>query len=125
VPLLFDSHAVLWWLYGDSRVPARVRDAADAPGGAVCFSPVTGYELLHKQHLGKLKGVPPELEERLRGFGFRMLPLSFAHAWAAARLPLHHRDPWDRLLIAQAMAEGCAIVSANRVFARYRVPVLW
>lgn len=123
--LLFDSHAILWWLMGEARVPRAVHDAVQAAGAQKFFSPVTGYELLHKQQLGKLGGVPADLEGTLRAAGFALVPLTFAHAWNAALLPLHHRDPWDRLLIAQAQLEGLAIVSADGVFARYGVQVVW
>lgn len=123
--LLFDSHAVLWWLQDDRRISSTVRDAVADQAHTPFFSPVTAYELLQKQRAGKLRGVPDGMHDLLVGDGFAPLPLTFAHAAAAAELPMHHRDPWDRLLIAQAEVEGLTIVSADKVFRRYGVKVIW
>lgn len=122
--LLLDSHTLLWWLNDDPRLSAAARAAIRPKIVPVWVSAVTGYELRLKQRLGKLHGVPDDLAATLDRQGFAPLPVSLAHAGLAAALPLVHRDPWDRLLIAQARLEGLSLVSADPVFAAYGVEVV-
>ena len=84
---------------------------------------VTLWEITIKQAAGKLAG-PPDLAERVRDMGFRELPVSHAHAIAARRLPVHHRDPFDRMLIAQARTDGLTLVTRDAEIQRYDVDVL-
>lgn len=121
--LLFDSHAVLWWTTLDERIPARVRSALDA-GAMGTVSAVSIWELEIKKALGKL-AIEADLSERIVASGFRPLPITFEHGVAAANLPLHHRDPFDRMLVAQARLEGLTLVTGDARLRRYDVAVLW
>ena len=120
--LLVDTHVVLWWLTGDDQLSDDVASRlSDEP--EVHLSAATVWEIAVKQALGKLDG-PGDLPERLSDLGFRVLPMTAAHAVEAARLPSIHRDPFDRMLIAQARLEGLVLVSADARIARYDVQTL-
>jgi len=117
---LLDSDAVLRWALGgpfDRKVRSRV-----ARSGAV-VSAVSAYELTQKHLAGKVK-LPAAITELIHEYAFGALPLKVAHADLAARLPRHHRDPFDRLLIAQAQIEGLTIVSRDGAFDAYDVEVV-
>ena len=120
--LLLDTHIALWGITGDPTLGDefldRLRDDPD-----IYLSPVTLWEITIKQATGKLGG-PPDLAERVRDVGFRELPISYAHAIAAVRLPRHHRDPFDRMLIAQAQTDGLTLVTRDADIRRYDVDVL-
>lgn len=120
--LLLDTHIVLWGITGDSTLGDefldRLRHDPD-----IFLSPVTLWEITIKQMAGKLDG-PPELAERVRDMGFRELPVTHAHAIAAGRLPVHHRDPFDRMLVAQATVEGLTLVTRDADIQRYDVEFL-
>jgi len=88
-------------------------------------SAVVGYEIAYKQKFGRLRPLPGILPDRLRREGMEILPVSMDHALAAAALPGPHRDPWDRIMMAQAAAEQCQVVTVDAVFSDYGVPVLW
>ena len=122
-PLLLDSHALLWFLEGESRrIRATLRRRIE--GAQVLVSVASLWEIAIKVGIGKLEA-PDDLPERVEKLGFELLPVSAEHAWRVRRLPLHHRDPFDRLLIAQAQSERLAIVSADSAFEAYGVPVVW
>lgn len=122
--LLLDTHVLLWWLFGLPRLGDTARTAIVSPGNDVHVSSVTGYEIRFKKALGKLDA-PDDLRERLATDGFRDLPLTMAHAADAGDLPVHHRDPFDRMLVAQARAEGLTLVTSDRQLSAYDVPVLY
>jgi PIN domain nuclease of toxin-antitoxin system len=82
-------------------------------------------EIAYKQRLGRLPAVPESLPRRLERDGIEAMPVSLGHALAAAALPGPHRDPWDRIMMAQALAEHCHVVTGDKVFADYDVPVVW
>lgn len=126
--LLLDTHALLWWLAGDDRLPVLVREAIADDANEVLVSAVSAYEIVFKHRLGRLDDVDalisafePSLLER----GLRPLPISVAHAVRAGTLALSHRDPFDSLLIAQALVEGLALVSNERLFDTFGVSRLW
>lgn len=124
--LLLDSHTLIWWLIDAPSLSGRAREAIANRANAVWVSAVSAYELIHKHRLGKLR--PPltdELLPMIRRAGLQLLAISFEHALAAAKLPGPHRDPWDRLLMAQARLEQLTIVSIDPVFTDYGVPTLW
>lgn len=123
--LLLDSHTVLWWLLDSPSLSRTARAAIAKPGDVVLVSAVTFYELRLKAQSGRLHGVPEDLVVACAADGFRELPVTAAHASLAATLPLHHRDPWDRLLVAQARLQDCAIVSVDRLFRTYGARVVW
>jgi PIN domain nuclease of toxin-antitoxin system len=125
VRLLLDTHAILWWFSDDLRLSARARTAIANPANQLAVSAAVGYEIAYKQNLGRLPALPEMLPDRLRREGVGTLPISLDHALAAAALPGPHRDPWDRIMMAQALAERCHMVTGDAVFAEYNVPVVW
>ncbi len=120
--LLLDTHVALWAITGDATLGDefldRLRHDPD-----IFLSPVSLWEITIKQAAGKLAG-PADLAERVRDMGFRELPVTHAHAIAARRLPPHHRDPFDRILVAQAATEGLTLVSRDESVALYDVDIL-
>ena len=120
--LLLDTHALLWWL-ADEGLSAEAREAIADPGNLVVVSAATAWEISIKKALGKL-AAPDDLEHQLATGGFEPLPIGIAHAVAAGRLPRHHEDPFDRMLIAQALAEGLTIVTRDKRFGDYGVALL-
>jgi PIN domain nuclease of toxin-antitoxin system len=125
VKLLVDSHAVLWWLADDPRLSYRAEVAITDPQNTVIVSACVGYEIAYKQQRGRLPEFRGALSDRLPRDGFAMLPMSLEHALAAARLPGPHRDPWDRIMIAQAKIEALQVVTIDKVFSDYGLPVIW
>jgi PIN domain nuclease of toxin-antitoxin system len=120
--LLLDTHALLWWLGGESLDPAA-SEAIAAPETLVVVSAASVWEAAIKARLGKLQ-VPESLASVVRSEGFEPLPITLAHAERAGGLPLHHRDPFDRMLVAQAQIEGLTIVTRDGTFDAYDVTVL-
>jgi PIN domain nuclease of toxin-antitoxin system len=123
VNLLLDTHILLWWLADDPALTDAARKLISNPQNAVFVSTVSLWEIWLKHSLGKLK-LPENFEERLSGEGFENLPLMPAHAREVARLPWHHRDPFDRMLIAQARSAELQLVTADPAAAAYGEPVL-
>lgn len=122
---LLDTHLVLWWMAGEaSRISKRALDALGSDGVEPVVSAVTIWEAAIKRGLGKLEA-PPNLLAQLEGAGVEVLPVSGRHADLVASLPLHHRDPFDRLLVAQATLEGLPLVSDDQWMRRYDVEVIW
>jgi PIN domain nuclease of toxin-antitoxin system len=122
VRLLLDTHALLWWL-ADEGLVAEARNAIADPANLVAVSAVSAWEISIKKALGKL-AAPDDLEQQVQQGGFLPLPISIAHALAAGQLARHHEDPFDRILIAQAFAEGLTIVTRDKRFAGYGVPLM-
>jgi PIN domain nuclease of toxin-antitoxin system len=125
VKLLLDTHAVLWWFMDDQRLPQSARAVIANPANQLFASAAVGYEIMYKQRLGRLPELPEALPRRLHREAIEMLPITLDHALAAAALPGPHRDPWDRIMMAQALAEGCRMVTVDQVFSDYKIPVLW
>jgi PIN domain nuclease of toxin-antitoxin system len=124
VKLLLDAHAALWWLADDARMgPEAERQLSDETN-RVLLSAAVICEVAIKRSLGKLQA-PADLAPTLLGAGAQPLAITLDHAAAVEALPWHHRDPFDRLLIAQAFSEGAAIVSQNDRMQPYGVPLLW
>ena len=121
--LLLDTHTFLWWLIDVAKLTAVTRTAIADPGNDVFVSAVTGWEIAVKKARGKLTA-PDNLSAMIEEKGFRHLPLTFHHAEQAGRLPMHHRDPFDRFLIAQAQAEGLVLVTRDTHIQRYAVHTL-
>jgi PIN domain nuclease of toxin-antitoxin system len=125
--LLLDTHALLWFATGDRRLSRPARKAMEAHTAVLQISPATVWELSIKASLGRLvlpSTVQAYVAEKLEE-GYRMLPLTWTHATAVERLPFHHRDPFDRLLAAQALAEQVPVVTRDRIFRAYGVTVVW
>lgn len=127
--VLLDTHALLWWASsGGSRLSAAARGQIEDASTVVLVSAVSAYEIAVKAALGRLE-IPdaperylPALLERHR---FLPLGVDVSHALRAGSLPSLHRDPWDRLLVAQAQLEGLPIVTADPEIGRYEVDVIW
>jgi PIN domain nuclease of toxin-antitoxin system len=122
VSLLLDTHVVLWWLADAPELPDEIKDLLDHEPD-VRVSAATIWEIAIKQALGKI-AAPADLPERIRDSGFRELPISFTHAMAAGRLRLIHRDPFDRMLVAQARCEGLTLVTRDPHCQQYEVAIL-
>jgi PIN domain nuclease of toxin-antitoxin system len=125
VRLLLDTHTLLWWLIDDPQLSAAARGAVANLGNHVFVSACSGYEIAYKQKLGRLPTFPESLLDRVRRERIGTLPISLEHAVAAAALPRPHSDPWDRIMMAQALAERCHVVTVDKVFSEYKIPVLW
>lgn len=121
--LLLDTHVLLWWLAGDERLSASTRRAILRPTTRVYISAASIWEIAIKSQLGKLS-LPEGLIEELERQGFEELAVTFEDAFAAGALPPHHQDPFDRMLIAQAVNRDLLLVTAGRHFAEYDVRLL-
>jgi PIN domain nuclease of toxin-antitoxin system len=120
--LLLDTHVVLWWLADAPQLPDEIKDRLDHEPD-VYISPATIWEIAIKQALGKLPE-PANLEEEVRRSGFREVPITGEHAVTAGRLPLVHRDPFDRMLVAQARCEDLTLVTHDPLIQKYDVRIL-
>lgn len=118
--LLLDTHVFLWWLLDDPRLGPEARAMITIPDNLVFVSAATGWEIGIKRALGKLLA-PLDLEREVERNGFAPLPITFFHGEQAGALPQHHRDPFDRVLIAQAQAEGLLLVTADNHFSAYGI----
>ena len=126
--VLLDTHTLLWWLDGDRRLSRRARDVIAAADNSVLVSAASAWEISTKVRLGKLPGaieVAAELPAILLQQNFEPLPITIVHALRAGNLPGPHRDPFDRMLIAQAQDEDVALVSNERLFDAYGVRRVW
>ncbi len=124
--LLLDTHALIWWLTDDAHLSESARQAITAAENEVFASACSGYEIAYKQQRGRLPSpLPLSFGDLIRRARFIPLPITAAHAESAGRLPGPHRDPWDRILMAQAVAEHCHMVTIDKVFSDYEIPVLW
>jgi PIN domain nuclease of toxin-antitoxin system len=120
--LLLDTHVVLWWLTDNPTLSDDIKTRLDHEPD-VHVSAATVWEVTIKQAAGKLTG-PADLPERIRGSGFTELAISSEHAIEAGRLPLIHRDPFDRMLVAQARCEDFTLVTRDPQCQKYEVAVL-
>lgn len=125
--LLLDTHALLWSATDPERLEPGARDAIEDGANEVFVSVVSAWEIAIKQSLRKLELPRPAelwLPDVLRRTGLEPMDLGLAAALRVRALPWHHRDPFDRLLIAHALDASCTIVTADAIFAAYGVPVL-
>jgi len=126
--VLVDTHVFLWWVEGDRALPAKVRATLASQENECLISVVSAWELAIKASLGKLKlTLPVEryVVEHIAANGFRMLDIRMAHVGRVETLDSHHGDPFDRLLIAQALEEEIPMVTADPVFRKYGVKRIW
>jgi PIN domain nuclease of toxin-antitoxin system len=123
VILLLDTHVLLWWSTASRKLRIEARDAI-AGAEVVYVSAASAWEVAIKQALGRLH-MDVTFEEAVTASAFEALPIGFRHAAAAGALPPHHADPFDRMLIAQARVEGFTLVTRDRVFEAYDVPIVW
>ena len=120
--LLLDTHVVLWWRGDVERIGREARRAI-ATADVVFVSVASAWEIAIKSAIGKVR-LPESFALGVERSGFARLPVTFEHAEAVARLPHHHRDPFDRMLAAQSLSEGLRLVTADPTFALYGVHVL-
>jgi PIN domain nuclease of toxin-antitoxin system len=126
VRLLLDSQAVLLTMTAQSRIPRKASAAIGDPRNVVFVSAATPYELEWKRAIGKLRfRHVADWSQTLQDSGYQELQISVQHSHRAALLPRHHRDPWDRLLVAQALTEDLTLVTGDANIAAYGVPTLW
>ena len=126
--VLLDSHAFLWFVGGNSRFSQRARQVVEDRDNESVFSIASVWEMAIKVGLGKLTPhvpFPMLISEQLKENGIALLDITVAHALRVAQLPYHHRDPFDRMLIAQAITEGLPIISVDSVFDAYSVTRIW
>ena len=124
--VLLDTHAFIWAITDERRLSPRARSLIAS--SELWWSVVSLWEAIQKAQVGKLSlplPAGPFLTGELRSNHVRLLPVSLSHVLRVEELPLHHRDPFDRLLIAQSIEEGWPIVTADPWFARYAVDVIW
>ena len=122
--LLLDTHALLWWLADDPALSPAARAAIAAGQTRVLVSAASAWEMSIKRVQGKPE-IPDDLEAELVTHRFQPLPITVAHALVAGRLPRHHGDPFDRMLIAQAQLHQLTVVTHDPRFSLYGVPILW
>ena len=117
--LLLDTNVLLWWLSDDRKLGKEAREIITNPNNDVLVSAASVWEVAIKAALGRIEIELDDLEEAIVRSGFQPLPIGLRHAAAVGRLPAVHRDPFDRMLVAQAGVEELRIVSHDRVFERY------
>lgn len=122
--LLVDTHALLWWLTDDSALSPTAREALADPANDPLVSAASVWEIAIKRSLGKLTA-PDDLPDRIAEQGFAWLLISVVHAWQVRDLPGHHRDPFDRLIVAQALIERLPVITSDARFNDYGVEVRW
>jgi PIN domain nuclease of toxin-antitoxin system len=126
--LLLDTHAFLWWVEDAPALSPAARRAIATPGNNCWLSLASCWEMAIKQSLGKLRldvALDRFVPEQLAVNGFRIMPIDFGDVVDVGRLPFHHRDPFDRLLIAQARRRDLTLVSRDRTFEKYDVVRVW
>ncbi|MDP3749166.1 MAG: type II toxin-antitoxin system VapC family toxin [Phenylobacterium sp.] len=129
--VLLDTHALLWWLIEPERLSPPARLAIEN-ADEVWVSTVSIYEIDFKRREprlrnrnGALQRMPHNMPETLPSLGLQLLDITAGDAWEAARLPLHHRDPWDRILVAQARRLEADLITKDEALTAYAVDVLW
>jgi len=125
--LLLDTHTVLWFINDDSRLPPHIREMLNDKSNVVRVSMISLWEMSIKSRLGKLElhRSLADIVRHLHANGFRLLTMDLSHVYRLDTLDHHHRDPFDRMLIAQSLADGFVFVGCDEVFDRYGVRRLW
>ena len=126
--LLLDTHAFMWWDSASSQLPPSVADACQDQSNTLILSVASVWEIQIKTQLGKLNLTQPLREiisHQQQANQLRVLPVTLEHVWALQQLPLLHKDPFDRLLIAVALSENAVRASGDAAFAQYSVQPLW
>ena len=125
---LLDTHAFLWWVMDDPRLPATAREVLEDGANEILFSAASGWEIAIKTRLGKLTlSDDPRrfVTEQIAHNGFDLLPITLAHALHVWTLPDYHRDPFDRILVAQSQVTGLPVLTDDPLIGRYEVDCIW
>ena len=122
--ILLDTHALLWWLTDDAQPGPRARELVEDPGNDVLVGMVSLWEMAVKIRVGKLGADIRQITDAVQQDGFTLLDIRVTHLLTLAKLPMHHRDPFDHLLIAQAITEDATFISEDRNTPRYPVRTL-
>jgi len=128
VRVLLDTHVLIWWAADDPRLSRRARSVLSDRANELWFSVASAWELVIKSHVGKLtlpEAVTEYIPSRLSWYAIQSLPIEMRHVLGVAELPLHHRDPFDRLLAAQSRLENLPIVTADPRVVQYQVETIW
>lgn len=126
--LLLDTHTLLWWLTNDAQLPATARALIANEQNAVHVSAVSAWEIATKQRIGKLAGIAPVagwFSDLVAADGFLHLPVSYAHALRAGAYAVAHRDPFDRMLVAQAQLESLQLLTCDAAMAAFACKTVW
>ena len=126
--VLVDTHALLWAITGDRRLPKRAHSVLASFANEVFVSAASAWEITTEHRLGKLpsaEGLVADFARIVEQLGFRPLPISLEHAQRAGNLPGTHRDPFDRILVAQAMAESLPLLTSDQYIQQYSVRCVW
>ena len=126
--VLLDTHVFLWLIIGDGRLSRKAKQAFLEPKNRIYLSAVSFWEISIKMSLGKLSlknGWVRLFEKEMKINTIQMLPIEITHCEQVSKLPFHHRDPFDRMLISQAMVEEMAIVTGDGQFSGYGIPLVW
>jgi PIN domain nuclease of toxin-antitoxin system len=121
--LLLDTHVLIWWFEGDEQLGLNARAEIENASNQVYVSAATVWEMSINRQLGKLEA-PEDIEQKIEMAGFLELPISLFHGDQAGLLPTHHKDPFDRMLIAQSQAEGLVIVTKDEHFPKYGIRLM-
>jgi len=122
--VLLDTHVLLWWLADDKQLGTQGRELIADPGNDILVSVVSLWEIVVKVRVGKLQGEVAEISDAIERYGFMLLPISLANLRELMGLPMHHRDPFDHLLIAQAISEQATFLSEDQNISKYPVQVV-
>jgi PIN domain nuclease of toxin-antitoxin system len=120
---LLDTHVFVWWMLQSKQLDKNISNILEDPLNDVFLSVVTIWEIVIKKKSGKLK-VPKDWKETLLESNFSILPIKISHTFETENLPLYHKDPFDRMLIAQAMAEECTLITDDSKIKKYTVPTI-
>lgn len=126
--LLLDSHALLWWLAGHPKLSEKATQAIADANNQAFVSVASLWEMSVKHAAGKLTeyaALGQHADVVVQQQGFILVPIFYSHAHAAANLPMHHRDPFDRLLIGTAQVEAMSLVSKDEIFEKYTMQIIW
>jgi PIN domain nuclease of toxin-antitoxin system len=125
--VLLDTHVLIWWFREQKRLSPRVLRTISESRNTVLISPASGFEIATKENMGKLDWRPfvVDLDRWIEEAGFVAQPITLEHSVRAGLLPFHHRDPFDRLLVAQAQSLNVPILSVDSVLDQYGVQRIW
>ena len=126
--LLLDTHVFIWWDSNPAKLSKKTLALCSDPGNTLFLSVVSVWEMQIKMQLGKMKLAFPLqdiIREQQKENGLQIIPVELAHVLSLQSLPAHHKDPFDRLLIAQARAESAVLVSKDKTFLKYQMDIAW